>query len=291
MTILITGAAGKTGRAIIAQLRSSHQPVRALVHTHEQASALQQLGAGEIVVGDMLDRATLLQAAHGISAIYHICPNMHAQEVAIGELAIGVAVEAGVERFVYHSVLHPQVEAMPHHWQKMRVEEMLFASQLGFTILQPAAYMQNILGSWQRIAHDGIYEVPYSLDTRLNMVDLRDVASVAVKVLTEEGHEGAIYELSGPENLSQRKVAERLARQLGRTVRGHTIARSAWERRARTAGLDDYAVSTLLRMFEYYEQFGFTGNAQVLKWLLDREPETLDTFLRRIVLDAHSENT
>ena len=68
--------------------------------------------------------------------------------------AIRAAQSAGVERFVYHSVLHPQVEIMAHHWQKMRVEEQLFESGLSFTILQPAAYMQNVLAGW-----DGRFEL------------------------------------------------------------------------------------------------------------------------------------
>ncbi len=58
---------------------------------------------------------------------------------------------SGVTRFVYHSVLHPQIEAMPHHWQKMRTEEMLFAAGFELTVLQPTAYMQNILGAWRGV--------------------------------------------------------------------------------------------------------------------------------------------
>ncbi|MFN8458488.1 MAG: NmrA family NAD(P)-binding protein [Anaerolineae bacterium] len=72
-------------------------------------------------------------------------PQHAPDEVAIGRAAIAVAKAAGGPRSVYHSVLHPHTEKMPHHWHKLRVEELLFESGLEWTILQPAAYMQNVL--------------------------------------------------------------------------------------------------------------------------------------------------
>jgi hypothetical protein len=72
-----------------------------------------------------------------VQAIYHICPNVSRDEVAYARAVAAAARTHGVKRFVYHSVLHPQIEAMPHHWQKMRVEEMLFVAGFDLTVLQP----------------------------------------------------------------------------------------------------------------------------------------------------------
>jgi len=188
---------------------------------------------------------------------------------------------AGVTHFVYHSVLHPQVEAMPHHWRKMRVEECLFTAGLSYTILQPAAYMQNVLAGWETILRRGVYCIPYSAETRLGMVDLADVAEVAARVLTEAGHEGAIYELAGPDVLTQAEVAACLQQVLGRPVRAETIPRDEWASQARAAGLSAYAIDTLLQMFHYYEQFGFWGNPRVLTCLLERPPTSFEAFARR----------
>jgi uncharacterized protein YbjT (DUF2867 family) len=99
--------------------------------------------------------------------------------VAFARTVVAAALAKGVSRFVYHSVLHPQIEAMPHHRAKMRVEEMLFASGLELTILQPAAYMQNILGARRSVIHDGVFRVPYPVETRLSLVDLHDLADAA----------------------------------------------------------------------------------------------------------------
>ena len=87
--------------------------------------------------------------------------------------------------------LHPQIEEMPHHWNKLRVEEMLLRSGLDITILQPTAYMQNSLPEWDRMKRDGIFRVPYPIETRLSLVDLDDVAEVAALALTNAGHSGA----------------------------------------------------------------------------------------------------
>jgi NAD(P)H dehydrogenase (quinone) len=279
--ILVTGAAGKTGRAIIQALSAKGRAVRALVHRPEQVQQVEALGAQEALVGDMRLPETLERAARGTAAIYHICPNMSPDEVGIGQAAIAAARAAGLERFVYHSVLHPQTEAMPHHWLKLRVEGRLFESGLAYTILQPAAYVQNVLAHWDRIVGQGVYPVPYAVETRLGMVDLDDVAATAAIVLTEPGHAGATYELAGAEVLSQIEVARTLEEHLGRPVRAETVPIADWERGARSAGLDNHQVETLIKMFRYYERHGFWGNAHVLEWLLRRPATTFAAFVAR----------
>ena len=284
--ILVTGAAGKTGRAVVRALVARGAAVRALVYRPAQVGPLKDLGAREVIVSDMRVLSELGQAFPGIRAVYHICPNMSPEELPIGRLVVGAARAAGVAHFVYHSVLHPQTEAMPHHWQKLRVEEHLFESGLPVTILQPAAYMQNVLAGWDSIVERGIYRVPYPVDTRLGMVDLEDVAAAAAVVLTKPGHRGAIYELAGPEILTQVEVAAVLSRTLGRGVHAEAVPLDGWKEQARAAGLGDYQVETLIKMFGYYEQHGFWGNPNVLEWLLGRPPTTFAAFVERTVRDA-----
>jgi uncharacterized protein YbjT (DUF2867 family) len=279
--ILITGASGKTGRSITRMLKNAGVAVRAMVHQAAQVPPLESAGASEAIVGDLQSRADLDRACRGIQAIYHICPNMHPQEAAIARDLLAAAVQAGVERFVYHSVFHPQIEAMPHHWNKMRAEELIFTSGLSYTILQPCAYMQNVLGYWPQISTQGIYPVPYSVDARLSVVDLEDVAQIAANVLVDPGHTGATYELCGPEPLTQVEVADCLSRELGKPVQAVAVALPAWEKQARASGLNDYARQTLIKMFEYYDHYGLVGNPTVLAWLLKRQPTLFADFVQR----------
>ena len=288
--ILVTGAAGKTGRYVIQELAGRGARVRALVHHREHIQRVEELGAIEVIQGDMGGRRTMDQAVEGIRAVYHIPPNVHPDEVAIGQTVISAAQSAEIERFVYHSVAHPHIEAMPHHWQKMRVEEQLFSCGLAFTILQPIAYMQNILAQWDTLIGEGSYRVPYPLETRLSLVDLKDVAEVARMVLTEDGYAGATYELTGTTPLSQSDVAQKLSDGLGREVTAERTPIEVWERGARDAGLGKYAIETLRQMFLYYEHHDFVGSPQILGWLLKRPPTTLAEVVERERLKRENEN-
>jgi NAD(P)H dehydrogenase (quinone) len=287
--ILITGAAGKTGRAVIRALVGRGQGIQALVFRSEHAIEIEGLGVKSVLVGDMRNAALLESAMQGVRSVYHICPNVHPDEIAIGQKMIAAASAAGISHFVYHSVLHPQTEAMPHHWKKLRVEEQLFESGLSYTILQPAPYMQNILANWKDIVETGRYSIPYALESRISMVDLDDVALAAATVLTDEDpevhqplHRGAVYELVGTQAMTQVEVAAILSKQLVRPVVAEVVPVEAWERRARASGLGDDRVDTLVKMFKYYENYGLAGNPHVLGWLLNRPPTSLEAFAKRV---------
>jgi uncharacterized protein YbjT (DUF2867 family) len=287
--ILITGAAGKTGKAVIRALVESGQVVKALVFHREQVIEIEGLGAKSVLVGDMRNAAILEKAMRGVRSVYHICPNVHPDETRIGEKIIDAASAAGISHFVYHSVLHPHIEAMPHHWQKMRVEERLFESGLPFTILQPAPYMQNILANWRNIIETGKYSIPYAVESRISMVDLEDVAIVAAIVLAgqhlenhQPDHSDAIYELVGTHAMTQVEVAAILSEQLGRPVVAEALPIEAWECKARASGFGNDQIYPLVKMFRYYEKYGLSGNSTVLGCLLNRPATSLETFTKRV---------
>ena len=284
--ILLTGASGKTGRAVIKALVAKGECVHAFVHRDHQVSAARALGAKEVSVGSLADVAALIRAAAEVQGIYHICPNVSSAEVSYSKAVITAALACGVKRVTFHSVLHPQIEAMPHHWDKLRVEELLLQSGLDVTILQPTSYMQNILGGWQSIMQEGVYRIPYPVETRLSLVDLEDVAEVAALVLSEPGHVGATYELVGTAPLSQVEIAQVLSRTLGRPVCAEAQSLDAWELLARADGIGDYQCNILVKLFRYCGNFGLTGNSNVLRWLLNREPTSLADFAVRSLREA-----
>ena len=288
--ILLTGAAGKTGQSIIEALSKRKETVRALVHRRDQVSAIQSLGVNDVLVGDLCDKLCMDQAVQGVRAVYHLAPNISPDEELIGATIIEAARSANVEHFIFHSVLHPQIESMPHHFQKLRVEEKLFESCLSFTILQPTVYMQNILAGWNQIVQNGKYRVPYSLDTRVSLVDLKDVAEAAAIILTEPGHEGASIELVGTPALCQMEIAEIIQEQLGQPVVAEVVPLEEWERNARASGLGEYQVLTLIKMFSYYERYGFIGNSNQLSYLLHRQPASLAEFVGRTLHEREYAN-
>jgi len=283
--ILVTGSAGKTGRAVIQALTKNGEAVRAFARHADDVARLKSLGVEDVIVGDLLNPSDLERSVRDVPAIYHIAPNVSPDEATIGRMIVSAAQSANVERFVFHSVLHPQIEAMPHHWQKLRVEEFLLGSELSFTILQPTIYIQNVLAYWDQIVEQGTYPVPYSPETPLSMVDLEDVAQVAAMVLTQPGHERAIYELVGVSAISPTEVANILSEQLNRSVTVKVVPLEEWERNARSSGMGSYQVLALIKMFCYYEDHGFIGNPNSLRYLLGRQPTSFADFVNRIKRD------
>jgi uncharacterized protein YbjT (DUF2867 family) len=276
--ILVTGASGKTGKAIMDALLSKGYAVKALIHSPTQAQSLDV--RIDPIIGDMNSIADMIRVMNAITAVYHICPNMHPDEVVIGKYAIQAAKQNGVSHFVYHSVLHPQIKEMAHHWKKMQVEGLLFKSGLDFTILQPAAYLQNLLQYKPDIMKQSTYAVPYNGDTRVGMVDLRNVAEVAASVITNPRHYGSTYELATDECYSQYELADKLSLLYKRKISFKEIDRNQWEQAMKKSGMTGYAIASLIKMFQYYETYGFTGNGMVLKTLLGRKPNSVDAFIK-----------
>ena len=281
--ILVTGAGGKTGKAVVRKLSGHGANVRAWIHGVHQEGEIKQLGAEDVIIGDLRDSDIMKCSCKDIEAVYHICPNMSPDEVEIGKSLLLAARNSGVSHFVYHSVLHAQVQAMPHHWKKMLVEEQIFSSGINFTILQPTAYYQNLLAYWPRIISEGIFEVPYAVDTRLGMVDLEDVAAAAAVVTNNPDFFGGTFELVATPAYTQTEIAQIIESQIGQPVEPVKVSRKVWETRARQSSMSEYAVQTLLKMFEYYEEYGMWGNPHVLESILRRKPHSLTDFIDRLI--------
>ncbi|MFP4635769.1 MAG: SDR family oxidoreductase [Nitriliruptoraceae bacterium] len=277
--VLITGAGGKTGRAVIDALRERDVPVRALVRCPERHADL----AGddlELVAGDQRDVATLEGAMDGCDAVYAIAPNVSPDELAMGTALLEAASRAGLERVVYHSVIHPQLTAMPHHADKGRVEERVIESGLAWTILQPNAYLQNLAGYHDQL-RAGRYEVPYATDRASAMVDLRDVAEVAARCLVERLGVHATFELSGPAAVTPQQVAAVASHHLNVEVVASRLDPDDW-----AAANDHLPAETRRRlhaMFAHYDRHGSPGEPTVLRLLLGREPRGLDALLTELL--------
>jgi NAD(P)H dehydrogenase (quinone) len=283
MLILVTGAGGRTGRTAIRALAARGVDVRALVRRQEQAAAVRNVGAAEVMVGDLRDKAVLRRAVQGTAGTYYIAPPMHPDEVSIGERLIAAQRDAGAGRFVYHSVLHPHIDDLPHHLMKLRVERLVIDCGLAYTILQPGRYMQDLLPHRYEVGMHGVYREPYSVLAPFSWIALQDVAEVAARVIAEPGHDSATYELAGPEPLNSAQVAERWEQALGRSVRSETVPAGDWAASLSRSGIGGYTLEAIGCMVAYYHRHGLVGNSNALAWLLGRPPTRLADFLRTAV--------
>lgn len=280
LRVAVTGASGKTGAAVVAGLlEAGHRPV-ALVRRHDAADALVARGVEARVVDVEGPVADVAAALDGVGAVYHVPPNMHPAEDVLTGAVVDAAVAAGVGRFVYHSVLHPHVPAMPHHLRKADSELLVRRSALDWTVLQPASYAQNVLPFVEAARAEGRYRVPYDVARPFTPVDLADVAAAAVAVLEDPTTTWGTFELAGPEVLSSIATAEVLGEVLGRPVRAESQSVAEWRRGVDPGGtrrdLDDLAA-----MFAWYDDHGLVGSPLALRTLLGRTPTTLAVVLRR----------
>ncbi|MFT5439500.1 MAG: hypothetical protein ACI9MJ_001364 [Alphaproteobacteria bacterium] len=279
--ILVTCAGGKTGRAIVPALAKAGQNVRAMVGRPESAASIAGLGAVEIVSGALIDADAVASALQGVDAIYYIAPNMTPDERLIGDIVIDAAKAAGVKRFIFHSTLHTQIEALPHHWERHFVEQSLINSGLAYTILQCGSYMQNMLPGWAKMVETGVHSMAYDIDAPMSLVDLDDIAELAVKVSTEPGYENAIFEICGAA-ITLRQKAEILSYVLGIPIRAEKEQLRAFLDHGRALGFSDFALATMAKMFPYYDAHGLVGNGKILGWILGREPTGFESFVRRV---------
>ena len=283
--MLVTGAGGKTGRAIVRSLVARDARVRAVVrslehHADLRSEAVERAEAVEVVAADQRDVADLAAALDGCDAVYAIAPNVSEHEIEMGAAIIDAAARVGVTRLVYHSVIHPQLQSMPHHADKGRVEELLIESGTDWTILQPNAYLQNLAGYLDRL-RDGVYPVPYATDRGSAMVDLDEVAEVAARCLLDDVGVHATFELSGPAEVTPEDIAAVASRLLDVEVVARRQDPDDWASAA--TSVSGEARERLHAMFRHYDQHGSTGDATVLRALLGREPRGLEAVLAQLL--------
>jgi uncharacterized protein YbjT (DUF2867 family) len=273
--VAVLGASGKTGRAVSAALLRRGVPVRGLVRRAGRLGG----DATEAVV-DLDTGAGLVGAFEGCVAVYLMAPNVHPDEPGLIGRALDAAHTAGVERVVLHSVLHPYASALPHHMGKAVAEELVRASGLSWTSLQPCAYAQNLTAGLPAALDAGRIEVPYRVDAPFTLVDLDDVAEVAAIVLTEPGHDAASYELCGPDAVTVADIAAEASRITGRDLLAVRTDPDAWLT-GPGAGLPQYARDALHAMFVAYDAAGLMGGRRVLPWLLGRPSTPVAAVLAR----------
>ncbi|MFE9246971.1 NAD(P)H-binding protein [Nocardiopsis sp. NPDC006938] len=233
MTFLIAGATGTVGSEIVRRLAAAGHPVRALTRDARRARPGLPEGA-EAVQGDLTDPESVAPHLEGVDGLHLITfgGDDHAP-LETGPRLVELAREAGVRRV---TVLSDFYEG--------GVQEALRASALTWTFLNPVEFMANLLEHAEEIRAEGVMRV--SRDHPSAMVHEADIAAVAVAALTEDGHGGQAYLISGPEALTPEDQAARLSAATGRTVTPVRLDPEENARRLRERGHDEEYVAFAL---------------------------------------------
>jgi uncharacterized protein YbjT (DUF2867 family) len=243
--ILVTGATGNVGSAVLDILGTTDTNLRALAHDESSARSLKDRGV-EAVVGDFLEPETLVPALQGVSTVLLITP-IHPEQVAQASNVINAAKDSGNDPRIVRLSVHQASQEAPsrNSRQHAQIEDELRSSGLPYTLLRPTTFMQNTLATARTVASEGRIYQPFK-DGKLGMIDARDIGEVAAKVLTEEGHEGKVYTLTGPAAISFYEVAEALSEVLGKEVRYVNISLEDAKRAMLNMGLSEWRADVLI---------------------------------------------
>jgi uncharacterized protein YbjT (DUF2867 family) len=271
-TILVVGASGKFAGLVVPELAKRGANIRAMIHNADHEASVREAGAQDVVVGDLTDAASVAAALRGVSRVFYIAPVTLRDEASVGKAFVTAAIEAGVRRFVFSSVIHPVLAGLPNHALKAPVEDAVLNSDLEYIFLHPTVLFQNFAGAWDGIVKSGVVAEPWSNDTRFSRVDYRDVAEVAAIALTDDRLLYGSFELCADGWLNRHDVAALIGQVLGREIT---------PKRIDPGTLPDSA-QTLRPMFEHYDRIGLRGNALTLAAILGRAPRKLLSYFQEL---------
>lgn len=275
-TILVTGATGTQGGAVLRELLDRGHDVRAVTRNPEQPAAreLAELGA-EVLYGDLDDPESLdpgLKGAHGVFSVQDFWEHGYEREVRQGVELADRAREAGVEHFVYSSVGSAYRETdIAHFESKWEVEQHVRDVGFAYTILRPVFFMEN----WEQeplrgMVLSGEIVWPLSPETRLQQVSVEDLGHFAAEAFEDpEAWNGRELDLAGDE-LRMTEMAEIFSEVTGRDVEYRQID---WEDYREAAG-DEFA-----DMYRWFEDQGYEADIDELRAMHPGLTD-LETYLR-----------
>ena len=273
--ILITGASGNVGKEVLKQVAATGAKVRAAFQTVTKAAAAPS--GVEITTMDYNKPETLQAALMGIERVFLVAPptpNLPALE----RKAIDEIKQSGVRHVVKLSAMGGRDAIFPR--QHADSEDYIKSSGVPYTLLRPNGFMQNFVTyngatiNTQNAFYgsQGVGEVSH--------IDLRDIAAVTVKTLTENGHEGKAYTLTGPEALSNARVAEILSEDTGREIRYVDLPAEQFKQALLGAGLPEWSANALVDLQQFYRRGSASAVTRDVEHLLGRKPISFEQFSR-----------
>ncbi len=253
--ILVTGATGNIGSLLIPNLINLGADVRAMTRDESKAQGLKDAGI-EVVVGDLEKPDTLDAAFRGVDKVLLITPP-NPNQVIQTKNGIEAAKRTGnpfIVRLSAGALKEEMPGALPPiSGQHAETDPMLKASGLPYNIIRPHFFMQNTMMAAQSVASEGVVYMAFK-DGKVGMIDVRDVADVAVKVLTEDGHQGKTYTLTGPASISFHDVAAALSKALGQQVDYVDVPVDAARQAMISMGLPEWIADAFGKYFEVFSE-------------------------------------
>ncbi len=283
-TILVTAAAGKTGRQTALSLLERGLHVRAMARRDDGRAADLRARGADVVVGNIADVTDVRRALHGVQRAYWAAP-IAPTALEAASLFAAVAEEQGLEVVVSMSQWLADPGHPSAHTRAEWLSDQVFAwmPTVASITVNPGFFAENYLYSLDAVAQFGVLTAPYG-DGLNAPPSNEDIAGVAAALLAEPGpHLGRSYRPTGPQLVSTGDVADILGRILGRRIRYVDVPFAIMAKAARVVGFDDYTVAQLRWYAEELKRgtFAVGGPTDVVETLTGRAPESMETIARR----------
>ncbi|HEX8170292.1 MAG TPA: SDR family oxidoreductase [Thermoanaerobaculia bacterium] len=276
--ILVTGAGGTVGSEVVQQLQRAGAKFRVAHHSQKKAADARARGLDAVVI-DYDDPESVRAGLDGVERMFLL--NAGAGNQAEQEInAVNAAKAAGVRHIVKLSVWGADSEAFSFAKVHRPAERAIEASGLAWTFLRPNGFMQNMANYMAgTIKSQGAFYSSVG-DARISHIDVRDIAAVAVKTLTEDGHEGKAYSLSGPEALTYGDIAAKIAAAVGREVRYVAISDDDLRAAAVGAGTPEPYADALIDLNRYYRTGAAAEVTGEVRRITGRDPIAFEQYAR-----------
>ena len=276
--ICVTGAGGTVGSEIIKQLEAAKAPFRAAYFSKEKAEATRARGIDAVIID--YDRPESRGAAfQGCNKLFLLGPN-ELNQTQLELNAVAAAKAVGVRHIVKLSVMRADEEAYQIAKVHRPVEKAIESSGIAWTFLCPNSFMQNVVTYMGKTikAEGAFYSV--SGQAKIGHVDVRDIAAVAVKALTEPNHEGKTYTLSGPEALTYDDLANELSKVLGRSISHINLSPSDYKKGMLAEGMPEEMADRMLDLEGYFREDQASRITNDIREVTGREPRRFPQYAR-----------
>ena len=276
--LLVTGATGNVGRAVLAELAREPVSIRAFVRDPSRLG----LSASnvEVVAGDIQDEAALKRAFEGVEAAF-LASAFSPRMAELHLKCVMAAKAAGVSRIVQLSGVGADKHvccARALRWLG-QTEKATLESNICVTHLRPTFFMQNLFRFASSIAEQGVIAGPFR-SSNWTFVDARDVGCVAARAMLDSTHAGKAYTVTGSESLTYQEVAEKLSKVLGKPIRYTDITANEARGRLQAAGASPVMIEATLELWDACaSKLINVAPTTCVKDITGHEPRTLEEFI------------
>jgi uncharacterized protein YbjT (DUF2867 family) len=272
--ILITGASGNVGKEVLKQVAQTGTKTRACF---QPSSKVATPPGVEAVTVDYNQPETLRAALQGVDRVFLVGPPT-AQLPELERKAVDIIAQSAVRQLVNLSAMGGREAIFPR--QHAESEDYIRSRNVPYTFLRPNGFMQNLVNYSASTINTQNAFYGTEGDGQVSQIDIRDLAAVAAKVLTEDGHVGKVYTLTGPEAVTNAQVARLLSEVLGREIRYINLTPDQLRSALLSSGVPEWNADALLDLQRLYREGKAATVTSDVEQVLGRRPTGFTQFLK-----------